>query len=88
MSEWGELFAKLSQASDTLDTIRHSDAAPLCEDAANGSSPIEHCCECGLPIADELETWWGTERCHRACGEAAFRREKARGAYLGTKGAA
>jgi hypothetical protein len=33
------------------------------------------CRECGLPIAERLETWWGGERCHRACGEAAWRRE-------------
>jgi hypothetical protein len=36
------------------------------------------CCECRLPITGRLETWWGGERCHRACGEAAFEREKAR----------
>jgi hypothetical protein len=35
------------------------------------------CCECGLPIGERLETWWGGERCHQACGEAAFEREKA-----------
>ena len=23
------------------------------------------CCECGLPISERLETWWGGERCHR-----------------------
>jgi hypothetical protein len=34
------------------------------------------CCECGLPVAELLETWWGGERCHRTCGEAAFEREK------------
>ena len=36
------------------------------------------CCECRLPIAEQSETWWGGERCHRACGEAAFDREKTR----------
>ena len=46
------------------------------------------CCECGRPIEEKLETWWGGERCHRGCGEAAFQREKARGAYLRTKGTA
>jgi hypothetical protein len=35
------------------------------------------CCECGMPITERLETWWGGDRCHRACGEAAFQREKA-----------
>ena len=40
------------------------------------------CCECGLPIGERPETWWGGGRVHRECGEAAFRREKQRGAYL------
>jgi len=31
------------------------------------------CCECGLAITERLETWWGGERCHHACGEAAWR---------------
>jgi len=50
--------------------------------------PLPLCCECGFPINEKLETWWGAERCHRACGEAAFQREKARGAYLRAKGTA
>jgi hypothetical protein len=36
------------------------------------------CCECGLPIRERPETWWGGKRVHRSCGEAAFEREKAR----------
>jgi hypothetical protein len=38
-----------------------------------GALPL--CCGCLLPIDERLETWWGSERCHRACGEAAWRRE-------------
>ena len=41
------------------------------------------CCECGLSIAEQSETWWGGERCHRTCGEAAFKREKARRGLAG-----
>jgi hypothetical protein len=33
------------------------------------------CCECGLPIDERLQTSWGGKPCHRACGEAAWRRE-------------
>jgi hypothetical protein len=33
------------------------------------------CSECGSPIDERLETRWGGERCHRACGEAVWRRE-------------
>ena len=40
------------------------------------------CCECGLPIDERPETWWGGGRVHRECGEAAFQREKQRDAYL------
>jgi hypothetical protein len=41
------------------------------------------CCECGLLISEQSETWWGGERCHRTCGEAAFKREKARRGLAG-----
>ena len=48
-----------------------------CSSATAGSWPSEYlCCECGLPIDERLETWWGGERVHRSCGEAAFQREK------------
>jgi hypothetical protein len=40
------------------------------------------CCECGLPIDERIAAWWGGDRCHRECGEAAFRRERQAGAYL------
>jgi hypothetical protein len=42
---------------------------------------VVECCECGLPITERLETWWGGERAHRSCGEAAFERAKSRGSY-------
>ena len=48
-------------------------AHETCGSAAIGPLPV--CCDCALPIAERLETWWGSERCHRACGEAAWRRE-------------
>lgn len=56
-------------------------------DSTAGSATIDYrllpkCCECGQPIAERLETWWGSERVHRACGGAAFQAAKARGAYL------
>jgi hypothetical protein len=31
MSEWGELFARLSRSSDTLDTLRHNAPEPAKE---------------------------------------------------------
>ena len=54
------------------------------EAAPEGSATVDDrllqkCCECGLPVTERLETWWGGERVHRACGEAAFERAKARG---------
>jgi hypothetical protein len=34
------------------------------------------CVECGAAIGPgEPETWWGLDRVHRHCGEAAWRRE-------------
>jgi hypothetical protein len=45
------------------------------DDCATSGYPM--CCECGVPITERLETWWGGEQCHRACGEAAFQRAKA-----------
>lgn len=34
------------------------------------------CSECGGVIGpDEPETWWGLDRVHYACGQAAWRRE-------------
>jgi hypothetical protein len=44
--------------------------------ATVGSTLDPICCECGLPITERPETFWGGERCHRACGEAAWRRER------------
>ena len=32
------------------------------------------CCECGTLIDERLPTTWGGRPCHRACGEAAWRR--------------
>lgn len=33
------------------------------------------CCDCGAVIGpDEPETWWGLDRVHLDCGEAAWRR--------------
>jgi hypothetical protein len=32
------------------------------------------CCECGEVITERLVTSWGGRSCHRACGEAAWRR--------------
>jgi hypothetical protein len=56
--------------------------------ATAGSASPPACCECGLLIAESLETWWGGERCHRDCGEAAFEREKAsRGNCMTERGA-
>jgi hypothetical protein len=70
-------------------------AAPSATSATNAKTPsndnrtIDYplCCECGLPIDERLETWWGSERVHRSCGETAFQREKAQGSYL-TQGSA
>jgi hypothetical protein len=46
--------------------------------ATAGSALPPTCCECGAPIDEHLPTSWGGRPCHRACGEAAFEREKAR----------
>jgi hypothetical protein len=40
------------------------------------------CCECGTLIDERLPTTWGGLACHRACGEAAWRRAVAEGCYL------
>ena len=48
---------------------------------------LHTCCECGMPITERLETWWGGERCHRACGEAAFERGKLQRAYSNQRSA-
>jgi hypothetical protein len=40
------------------------------------------CCECGELIAEPIVTWWGGLACHRACGEAAWRRAVAVGRCL------
>jgi hypothetical protein len=50
---------------------------------SNDNRTIDYpvCCECGLPIDERLETWWGGDRCHRECGDIAFQREKAQGSY-------
>ena len=33
------------------------------------------CVECGAAITEPVNTWWGGEPVHYACGEAAWRRE-------------
>ena len=47
------------------------------EDTTAGSI----CCECGTLIDERLPTSWGGRPCHRACGEAAWRRAVAEGRY-------
>jgi hypothetical protein len=39
------------------------------------------CCECGMLIDECLPTIWGGLACHRACGEAVWRRVAAQGRY-------
>ena len=56
---------------------RRVSTVPRREFATVDYGPLPVCCECGQPIHEELATLWGGELCHRACGEAAFEREKA-----------
>jgi hypothetical protein len=56
-------------------------------DAANtaGKPEVETdglCCECNRAIDERLPTSWGGRPCHRACGEAAWRRAVAEGRCL------
>src|SRR5262245_21468007 len=56
---------------------------------------IKICPLCNTAISERLPTYWGADPVHRACGEAAFRTERASGnsvsrgtARLGLPGAA
>jgi hypothetical protein len=72
----------------TIQNAVQTNSYETCSSATAGPWQGEYlCCECGLPIDERLETWWGGERVHRSCGEAAFQREKAQGSYL-TQGSA
>ena len=70
-----ELKANVADVADVASQENKSAAMPSIVDY-----PV--CCECGLLIHERPEIWWGGERVHRECGEAAFQREKQRGAYL------
>jgi len=93
-TSWSQDIASLSQplcdnnSQSTKDLKANvanvANVASLENKTAALASTVDYpeCCECGLPIDEGPETWWGGGRVHRECGEAAFRREKQRGAYL------
>jgi hypothetical protein len=79
-----------TEAGQDCPTRENPPGQPMCDISGDnqliGNNPEAttagyECCECGELIAEPIVTWWGGLACHRACGEAAWRRAVAEGRY-------